>query len=260
MSDDLLARLDPTDEPLFALLFQHVDDEMLTEISRADFGYDADIHLEALRRIREGAIPVPMPWNPGQVLGLTQWTELDDSTSKDIQIGIRGHWIRLFACTVLIRASIELQNHECKTEDWAYLDEDETIVQFLDSALKLDADTSLAALQFLGWRMQYQIQCALLDEDMGNGPCYAVAMLLLYVSLERCDPEVVSFLIAVARANDKYIPISKILNESQRSQKWKDTIHRMLLAPTAPQYTRSNPKLRRFGMELIGHSIASRKL
>jgi hypothetical protein len=140
------------------------------------------------------------------------------------------------------------------------LNEDETIVQFLDSALKLDADTSLAALQFLGWRMQYQIQCALLDEDMGNGPCYAVAMLLLYVSLERCDPEVVSFLIAVARANDKYIPISKILNESQRSQKWKDTIHRMLLAPTAPQYTRSNPKLRRFGMELIGHSIASRKL
>jgi hypothetical protein len=128
MSDDLLARLDPTDEPLFALLFQHVDDAMLAEISRADFGYDADIHLEALRRIREGAIPVPMPWNPGQVLGLMQWMEPDDSASKDIQIGIRGHWIRLFACTVLIRASIELQNYEYKTEDWNYLDGDGTIV------------------------------------------------------------------------------------------------------------------------------------
>jgi hypothetical protein len=260
MSDNLLARLDPAHEPLFALLFQHVDDEMLTEISRADFGYDADIHLEALRRIREGAIPVPMPWNPGQVLGLKQWTELDDSTSKDIQIGIRGHWIRLFACTVLIRASIELQDYEYKTEDWAYLDEDETIVQFLDSALYLGDDVSLAALQFLGWRMQYQIQCALLDEDMGNGPCSAVAMLLLCVSLSRCDPEVVSFLIAVAHTNDEYIPISKILNESLRSQKWKETIHRMLLDPTAPQYTRSNPELRRFGMELIGHSIAAREL
>jgi hypothetical protein len=257
VSDDLLARLDPTDEPLFALLFQHVDDAMLTEISRADYGYDADIHLEALRKIREGAIPVPMPWNPGQVLCLKQWTELDDSTSKDIQIGIRGHWIRLFACTVLIRASIELQDYEYKTEDWAYLDGDETIVQFLDSALKLNSDTSLAALQFLSWRMQYQIQCALLDEDMGNGPCYAVAMLLLCVSLDCCDPEVVSFLIAVARTDDECLPISKVLNESQRSQKWKDTIHSMLLDSTAPQYARSNSELRRLGKELIGHSITS---
>jgi hypothetical protein len=257
MSDDLLARLDPTDEPLFALLFQHVDDAMLAKISRADYGYDAGIHLEALHRIREGAIPVPMPWNPGEVLGLTQWTEPDDSTQKDIQIGIRGHWIRLFACTVLIRASIQLQNYDYKTEDWAYLDENETIVQFLDSALKLSSDTSLAALQFLGWRMQYPIQCALLDEEVANEPYYAVAMLLLCVSLNRCDPEVVSFLIAIAHANDEYLPISKILNESQRSQKWKYTIHRMLLDPTAPQYKRSNLELKRFGMELIGHSITA---
>jgi hypothetical protein len=259
MSDDFLKRLDPTDKPLFALLFQHVDDAMLAEISRADFGYDADTHLETLRGIREGTIPVPMPWCPGKVLALTQWTEPDDSTPKDMQIGIRGHWIRLFACTVLIRASIELQNHEYKTEDWAYLDEDETIVQFLDSSLKLNSDISLAALQFLSWRMQYQMQCALLDEDMGNCPCYAVAMLLLCVSLDRCDPEVVSFLIAVAHTNDEYIPISKILNESLRSQEWKDTIHCILLDSTASQYTRSNPELRKFGMELIGHSIAARE-
>jgi hypothetical protein len=78
--------------------------------------------------------------------------------------------------------------------------------------------------------------------------------------LDRCDPEVVSFLIAIARTNDEYLPISKILNESQRSQKWKDTIHRMLLAPTATQYTRSNPEIRKFGMELMGHSITARQL
>jgi hypothetical protein len=101
--------------------------------------------------------------------------------------------------------------------------------------------------------MQYQIQCALLDEDMGNGLCYAVAMLWLYVSLEWCDPEVVSFLIAVAHTNDEYLPISKILKESQESQKWKDTIHRILLAPTAPPYIRSNPELSKFGMELTGN-------
>jgi hypothetical protein len=253
MSDEFLKCLDPTDKTLFALLFQHVDDAMLAEISRADFGYDADVHLEALHRIREGTIPVPMLWRPGKVLDFTQWKEPNDSTAKDMQIKIRGHWIRLFACTVLIRASIELQNYEYNTEDWAYLDEDETIVQFLDSALKLNSDTSLAALQFLGWRMQYQMRCALLDEDMGNCPCYAVAMLLLCVSLDRCDPDVVSFLIAVARTNDEYLPIAKILKESLRSQKWKDTIHCMLLDPTTPQYIRSNLELKRFGMELIGN-------
>jgi hypothetical protein len=253
MSNDLLARLNPTDKPLFALLFQHIDDTMLAEISRADFGYDADIHLEALHRIREGTIPVPMLWCPGKVLDFTQWKEPNDSTAKDMQIKIRGHWIRLFACTVLIRASIELQDYEYNTEDWAYLDGDETVIQFLDSALKLNSDTSLAALQFLAWRMQYQMQCPWLDEDMGNCPFYVVAMLLLYVSFDRCDPDVVSFLIAIAHADDEYLPISKILKESLRSQKWKDIIHSMLLDPTAPQSVRSNLELRRFGMELIGN-------
>jgi hypothetical protein len=82
-------------------------------------------------------------------------------------------------------------------------------------------------------------------------------MLLLCVSLDRCSPEIIRFLISVAHTYDESIPISKILNESLRSQKWKDIIRSMLLDTTAPQYSRSNPELRKFGIELIGHSIAA---
>jgi hypothetical protein len=243
------------DEPLLAPLFQHVDDSMLVEISKADYGCDADAHLIALHRIRAGNIPIPMVWNPGVVLHLTCWTDPDDLTRKGISLGPYGHWMRLFACTVLIWASIEPENYDYKTEDWAYIDEDHTIVQFLDSALKLGYDTSLTALRFLGWRMQYQMQRALIDEDMGNCPCYAVAMLLLCVSLDWDKPEMVSFLISVAYSNDEYLPISKVISESLRSQKWKNLIREILLDPTAPQFAQSNSKLQKFGIMLTEHSI-----
>jgi hypothetical protein len=61
MSDSLLQRLAPADEPLLTLIFQHIDDSMLTVISKADFGDSADIHLEALLQIKAGNIPIPMP-------------------------------------------------------------------------------------------------------------------------------------------------------------------------------------------------------
>jgi hypothetical protein len=248
--DYLFQRLTLDDEPLLKLMAQNVDDSMLTIISEADCGDSADTHLEALHQIKAGNILIPMPWNPGLVLGLTQWTEPDDPTHSDVPMGAVGHWIRLFACTVLIRASIELENYDYKTEDWMYLDEDHTIIQFLESALQLGHDVSLAALRFLGWRMQYQVKRLPIDEDIGNGLYYAVAMLLLCVSLDECDPEIINFLISIAHSNDEYLPISKVLAKSLRSQKWKDIIRRLLVEPTNSS-TCLNAKLRKFGIDLM---------
>jgi hypothetical protein len=165
---------------------------------------------------------------------------------------MRNHWMRLFACTVLIWASLEPENHQDRGEDWYCIDgEDSTIIQFLDSALHLGDDVSTAALKFLGWRMQCQIQRALIDEDCGYCPCYAVAMLLLCVSLDRCNSEIVIFLISMAYCNSKYIPISREI-DCQLSQKWRDKIDRILLDPMASDYARSNPELHNLGMELMG--------
>jgi hypothetical protein len=254
-----LQRLEPADNPLLTLIFEHVDDSMLLEIAKADYGNDVESHLAALHQIRANNIPFPMQWHPGEVLELTRWTEWDNLNPPNGEISKRNHWMRLFACTVLIWASLEPENYEYNGEDWNHLGgEDSTIIQLIDSALNLGEEISLATLQFLGWRMQCQMERALLDEDFGNCPCYAVAMLLLWVSLvggasfpEHRDPEIVSFLISVAHGNENF-PISREIDECQLSQKWRDSIERILLDPTAPDYTRLNPELQNFGLELIG--------
>jgi hypothetical protein len=254
MSNSFLKRLALDDEPLLTLIFENVDDSMLTVISRADFGYEADTHLKALHQIKAGNIPIPMPWNPGLVLGLVQWAEPDDPTRSDVRRGTAGHWMRLFACAVLIRASIELENYDYQTEDFAYLDEDYTVVQFLESALHLGHDASLAALRFLGWRMQYQIERLPINEDIGNGTFYAVATLLLCVSLGQCDPETINFLISVAHFDNEYLPISKVIAESMESQKWKNIICSLLLKSTKSSAC-VHPDLQTFGTTLIGGYI-----
>ncbi len=250
----LASCLESSDRPLLDLIVEHVDDAMLTEIAMCDYGDDVEIHLAALQQIRANKIPVPLQWHPGEVLCLTRWTEWD-SLAQDGAISTRNHWMRLFACTVLIWASLEPENYEYNGEDWSHIEgENSTIIQFLDSALHLGDDVAIAALKFFGWRMQCQLQRALLDEDFGCCPCYAVAMLLLCVSLDRCDSEVVSFLISMAYCNHEYIPISKEI-ECQRSKKWQDRIYRILLAPTASDYARVNLDLQSLGRELMGNTV-----
>jgi hypothetical protein len=265
MSTHPLDCLEPADRPLLDLIVEHIDDAMLLEIARCDYGDDVEIHLAALHQIRANNIPMPMQWHPREVLELTRWTEWDSLNPQDEKISTRNHWMRLFACTVLIWASLEPENYQNQGEDWYCIDgEDSTIIQFLDSALHLGDDVSIvsiSALKFLGWRMQCQIQRALIDEDFGYCPCYAVAMLLLCVSLDRCNPEIVSFLISMAYCNSEYMPISREI-DCQLSQKWRDTIHRILLDPTIPDSDRSgkahalrsNPDLQRLGMEIMGYS------
>jgi hypothetical protein len=86
---------------------------------------------------------------------------------------------------------------------------------------------------------------------MNHCPYYAVAMLLLCVSLDRCDPELNNFLISVAHANGESLPISKVLAESLRSEKWKDLISRLLLEPKTSSSDCLTPELQNFGMGLM---------
>jgi hypothetical protein len=270
MSTHPLDCLEPSDQPLLDLMVEHIDDAMLLKIARCDYGDDVEIHLAALHQIRAKNIPVPLKWHPGEVLCLTRWTELESLKSQDGGISTRNHWMRLFACTALIWASLEPENDEDRDEDWNHIEgENSTIIQLLDSALYLGDDVSLAALKFLAWRMQSQIQRALIHEDFGSCPCYAVAMLLLYMSLDRCvgvptgsNPEIVSFLISMAYCNNDYWPLSKEINECQRAQKWLEVIDRILLNPMAPDDDRSgevntgrtNPAIQSLAMELMGRA------
>ncbi len=245
--------LEPSDRPLLNLVFDRVDDGMLTEIAVRDYGHDVKVHLAALHQIKAYNIPVPLPWHPGEVLCLTRWSEWD-SIAQDSAISTRNHWMRLFACTVLICASLEPENYEYQSEYWNHIEgENSTIIQLIDSALHLGNDASIAAVKFLSWRMQCQIQRALVNEDFGSCPCYAVALLLLCISLDRREPEVVSFLISMAYCNSEYISISREI-DGQLLYKWRDQIDRILLNPITASYVQSHPDLQKLAMELIGSS------
>jgi hypothetical protein len=69
---------------------------MLEEISRADYGMDAQAHLAALLPIRdEVRVSAPMPWEPREVLELVRWSQPGDPAWEPGSLGERGHIMRL---------------------------------------------------------------------------------------------------------------------------------------------------------------------
>jgi hypothetical protein len=266
MLTHFLDQFEPSDQPLLDLTFEHVDDSMLFDMAKANYGDDIDLHLAALHQIKAKNIPVPLPWHPAEVLCLARWTELDNLITQDgvvlqaKRLTERDHWMRLFACTVLIWASLEPENDEDDKGYWYYIEgESSTIIQLFESAINLGHETTIAALKFLSWRMKSQMQRAAIHEDFGECPCYAIAILLIYVVLfdgaspasNQCDPEMVDFLIDVAHCNNEYISVHREINDCQRQQKWRDTIRQILLDSTASDYARSNQEIQNFGKKLL---------
>jgi hypothetical protein len=142
----LLAAFPPSNQRLLDVTRRQIDDEMLLEIAMADYGIDAEIHLAALRPIREtGVVPEPLDWHPGEVLELTRYCDPDHPDPPPFRpgpAGRRGHQIRAFACAVLLRAGAD---HDCVSEA--------TLAQCLVSANVIDEEVSEAAACLLTWEI-----------------------------------------------------------------------------------------------------------
>lgn len=233
MPDDPLGQFEPTSDRLTRLAAEAVDDSMLREIAEADYGQDAAEHLKQLRAIKNGAVLAPMEWVPKEVLELIRWSEPEDPSWTPGATGQRGHRMRLFACAALLRAAAEPEN------DGSFLGEDSTVIQLVDSALKLDVKTSRASLQFLGWSMQAR---KLGDWDQ---PFFALGVLLLAVSLRECDTSLATYLIAAASPNDWTRP--DIFRGCIKKQTWI-TRTRSLLVDSSD----TSAELREFGKILLG--------
>jgi hypothetical protein len=233
--------IQPSKDALLDLAFQQVDDSMLREIALADYGADAAAHLQALLAIKHGQVPAPMKWEPREVLELTRYSEPEDPTSKHESDGKRKHWMRLLSCAILIRAASEPENFGY------FIAEDYTIIQLVDSALKLGPTTSLAALQFLCWCIEYRN----LDDWNQDRPYFAVAIMLLAVLLDKCDLKTAQYLIAAAHS--EVIALTQLFNSSHLPEKWKDLTRRVLCDPAQP-----DEELQRFGALLLS-DIYSRK-
>ncbi|HEX8272916.1 MAG TPA: hypothetical protein VF615_09790 [Longimicrobiaceae bacterium] len=143
----LLQAFPPAPDALLHLLRARMDDGMLREIARADYGMDEDEHLVALLPIRDrGEVPPAMGWEPREVLELIRWSEPEDPEWKPGSTGARGHLMRAFACAALLRAAAE------PGQTGRHSGENSTVAQLLASALALGPDVQEAAARFLAWR------------------------------------------------------------------------------------------------------------
>lgn len=202
-------------DPLLTLVFAKVDHSMLEEISMADYGCDASEHLNALLTIKEESNFTSMDWVPKEVLELTRHSEPIKEARGNTEIETRKHWIRLFACTVLLRAGVEPSNRD------RMLGETGTIIQMVESALVLGAAPSMAAFQFLAWLVQESG-----TEDWLT-PYLSTALLMIAIKQDIATYPLVdslSTLIQISR-DDSDSPIQY----SGKSPKWKKYIRQTLM-------------------------------
>ena len=147
----LIAAFPPSADLLLDRARRHVNDEMLVEIARADYGNRADEMLAELRPIRDkGIIPSPMQWLLGEVLELTRLCDPEHPNAPPFEpgpSGFRGHQTRLFACAVLFRAVAE------PASGYDDSSSDSTLAIALASAKVLGDEMSEAIGCFLTWQL-----------------------------------------------------------------------------------------------------------
>lgn len=151
--DTLLAAF-PASATLLLELVQHeVDDGMLRDIARADYGCGADEAFAGLLPIRDTGI-LAANFYPSEVLELIRWHDPEGPRQPPYKPGLtgrRGQLTRLFACAVLLRASAL---PESRYED---IGNDSTIAICVSTAGILGDELSEAAARFLTWRLSQSV-------------------------------------------------------------------------------------------------------
>ena len=188
----------PDSDALLVALSGIVDDGDLQIIANADYGNDAPKHFAVLHRIaREGHIPRPLLWEPGEVLELTRWSEPDPAWSQE-DIAAE-HRRRAFACAALLRSYGEQENtHHC----WG---ENQTLAQLVASLHALDIDLSTQTAAFLAW-----LTPLLPAQNPEEYPYFGLALLWAALALPSVPDQALSDLI-------DWI----ILTEDEAASRWR---------------------------------------
>jgi hypothetical protein len=147
----IVAAFPPERDALLSRISEMTTDDMLVEISKTDYGMDADEHLSKLRQIRDTLqIESPLHWKPGEVLELARWSEPDVPQRNPQGSGQRRHVMRAFCCAALLRAAADPAN-----DDQIFVDsQNEALLPLIESALFLNDDLPSAAARFMMWRIE----------------------------------------------------------------------------------------------------------
>lgn len=171
MIQQLLAPLHPDENALTPLFQANFDEGMLREIAEADYGWKADECYTMLQPMLAAGAVAADDFNLREVLELIRWSEPDDHEWSPGGYEERGHWMRLFACTALVRfapAHLDQVEGECST-----------LAQLVSSAIELGQPVESAAASMLAWRF---LACPGRMDDAA--PFLAFAILLLATRLE----------------------------------------------------------------------------
>jgi hypothetical protein len=146
----LLAAAPPSETALldFARAPSRVFREMIHEIAMNDRGEDVEIHELAIsRQLASQPKLGALPWHPLEVLELQRVSEPDRAYTNRAPEGPKGHWKRLFACTLLLRNAGYVSLDEADL----FIDISSSVIQLVRSAIALGSQASQLALRFLLW-------------------------------------------------------------------------------------------------------------
>jgi hypothetical protein len=147
MLEILLNQLNPDCDALLRAISRHITDDMLQEMARADYGSEAERHFAALLLLRdENRFIEPLYMVPCEVLELTR-NSLRIDQPKPGGSGLRGPWMRAFACAALLRAI---------GPPWNYINAagpSFDLIQLIDSVRGLPVNFNGEAAQFVAWLM-----------------------------------------------------------------------------------------------------------
>ncbi|WP_284178435.1 hypothetical protein [Rhabdaerophilum sp. SD176] len=184
MTERWLETFGPDSDALFEVLLPIVSADMLQEIAAADYGRDIEQHLAPLLQFRDHRIVPILNWHPLEVLELIQWSEPEQPEWKPGLAGIRGHYLRVFVCALLLRAYERPENQKLS------LSFNETAIRLVDSLRAIDGPIVQEGVRFLAWCV---CTLARLDQHAAEGPFLALALLSLVAPSDRyADDDVIS--------------------------------------------------------------------
>jgi hypothetical protein len=253
MIEQLLAPLHPDESALTALLRANIDEAMLREIAEADHGWKAHECYALLQPILKAGVVAADDFNLREVLDLIRWSEPGDPEwYGDTR---RGHWMRLFACTAMVRFAPtrrDLFDGECNT-----------LAQLTSSAMVLGQPVARATASVLAWRFLAY------PGDDPDAAFLAFAILLLAAHLERGEDRG-QWLKDLAtwvedeesRARNALAPwfsslprwdkwLTGLTLFDQREAVWRSLAHRILARPECPHSGAAREPL-----QLLGELVA----
>jgi len=171
-----LKTLSPSEIPLFNMLCDFMDDEMLMNIAQADYGYEADYCFSALKTIiKSKKMLDKTEFQVKEVLSLTSFSR--SKTQKD-------HLIRAFSCSCLLIGNIIDKDFDFGGNN------ENSYIQLVESITMLDKKFHQPAIQFLTWyvvkqsyKSEYQIFTLLLLMLFSKNPEQAVEPILQWFSM-----------------------------------------------------------------------------